>query len=84
MSSGVIRHSLVTVAAGSHPLYPPVQVTLERAEPYLGDQRVEVTLRHAGRQLVWAPTAALLEDPPRLSDGLEAMLRTLCPPGQGG
>lgn len=74
-----VRHSLASVVAGG-PLYPPVEVRLVRAQPYLGDRRVAVTLAHDGRRVEWTPTADLLDDPYRLSDALEAMLRRLCPP----
>lgn len=80
-----VRHTLATVAAGG-PLYPPVEV---RLTPVEGQVRgtVEVQLRVPGtqRHVHWSPSLDTLADPCRLSDALEAMLRTLCPlpnPGQ--
>lgn len=77
-----VRHTLATVAAGSHPLYPPLVVELVAAPP----GRVKVTLRRLGerRCTEWVPSADVLDDPGRLSDALEAMLRTLCPPPNPG
>lgn len=80
--SDTIRHSLVSVAVGSHPLYPPLEVHL------LGQEagHVRLQLRRPGEQrcVEWVPSAEVLEDPYRLSDGLEAMLRSLCPQPASG
>jgi len=77
-----VRHTLLSVVAGG-PLYPPLVVVLQAADT----QRVRVILRRtddAARHVEWTPTLDVLDDPCMLSDALEAMLRTLCPPPNPG
>lgn len=81
MTSGVVRHSLATVARGG-PLYPPVRVTLESASRNLLPDMVRLTLQHGApdHSVAMVVLPDLLDDPHQLSDSLEAMLRTLVPP----
>lgn len=72
-----VRHTLATVARGG-PLYPPHLVELDHPADCPPDRvRVRLHLPGSGRGAEWTPTAEVLDDPCRLSDGLEAMLRTL-------